>query len=421
MSSEWPYVKLGDLTINLDKRRQPVKGPDRKPGPYPYYGASGIVDYVDGFLFEGLHLLIAEDGENLRTRQTPIAFLADGKFWVNNHAHIVIGNEKASTRFLLYALLGTDISAYLSGAVMPKLTQRNLNRIEVPCPPRDKQEQIVEILGSLDDRITLLRETNKTLEAIAQAIFKSWFVDFDPVRAKMEGRQPEGMDEETAALFPDSFEESELGLIPKGWQMKCVGDVIQTLGGATPNTKNLSFWEPEEFYWTTPKDLSGASAPVLLNTERRISATGLSKISSGLLPIGTLLLSSRAPIGYLSLTQIPVAVNQGYIAMPPGGVLSPIFMYFWCNINMDIIKGHANGSTFMEISKKAFRPISIVTPPSDIVHAFTEIAEILFDTISTNALLAENLSALRDTLLPRLISGQLRLPEAEALVEEINP
>src|SRR5690606_39489600 len=109
--------------------------------------------------------------------------------------------------------------------------------------------------------------------------------------AKMEGRQPEGMDEETAALFPDSFEESELGLIPKGWQMKCVGDVIQTLGGATPNTKNLSFWEPEEFYWTTPKDLSGASAPVLLNTERRISATGLSKISSGLLPIGTLLLS----------------------------------------------------------------------------------------------------------------------------------
>ncbi len=187
MSSEWPYLPLGDLTINLDTRRKPVKESDRKPGPFPYYGASGIVDYVDGYLFEGEHLLIAEDGENLRTRQTPIAFMATGKFWVNNHAHIVVGNEKAGTRFLQYALLGTDISAYLTGAVMPKLTQGNLNRIEVPCPPRSVQAQIVGLLGSLDDRITLLRETNATLEAIAQALFKSWFVDFDPVRAKQEG------------------------------------------------------------------------------------------------------------------------------------------------------------------------------------------------------------------------------------------
>lgn len=109
MNSEWSYAQLGELTVNLDTRRKPVKEADRKPGPYPYYGASGIVDHVDGYLFEGEHLLIAEDGENLRTRQTPIAFLANGRFWVNNHAHIVIGNERASTRFLQYALLGTDI------------------------------------------------------------------------------------------------------------------------------------------------------------------------------------------------------------------------------------------------------------------------------------------------------------------------
>ena len=217
MSSDWCHVSFGDLAINLDTRRKPVKEADRKPGPYPYYGASGIVDYVDGYLFEGEHLLIAEDGENLRTRQTPIAFTASGKFWVNNHAHIVIGNEKASTLFLKYALLGTDISGYLTGAVMPKLTQGNLNKIAVPCPPRGVQDQITGILGSLDDRITLLRETNTLLEQIAQTIFKSWFVDFDPVRAKQEGRFPEGMDEETAALFPDSFEESELGMVPRGW------------------------------------------------------------------------------------------------------------------------------------------------------------------------------------------------------------
>src|SRR5690606_32214336 len=120
-----------------------------------------------------------------------------------------------------------------------------------PCPPIEQRIEGGKLLTALDDRITLLRETNKTLESIAQAIFKSWFVDFDPVRAKMEGRQPEGMDEATAALFPDSFEESELGLIPQGWQVKTVGDVVETLGGATPNTKNEDFWAPEEFNWTT--------------------------------------------------------------------------------------------------------------------------------------------------------------------------
>jgi len=227
MSSEWPLVTLGELTVSLDTKRKPVKEADRKPGPYPYYGASGIVDYVEDYIFDGEHLLIAEDGENLRTRQTPIAFRASGKFWVNNHAHIVVGNERASTRYLEYAVLGSDITSYLTGAVMPKLTQGNLNRVEVFCPPRDAQDAIVGVLGSLDDRITILRETSTTLEAIAQALFKSWFVDFDPVRAKIEGRAPEGMDEATASLFPDSFEESELGLVPRGWRIGTLADVAR--------------------------------------------------------------------------------------------------------------------------------------------------------------------------------------------------
>ena len=277
MSSEWPIAKLGDLTVNLDTKRKPVKGPDRKPGPYPYYGASGIVDYVDGYIFDGEHLLIAEDGENLRTRQTPIAFRACGKFWVNNHAHIVVGNERASTRYLEYALLASDITSYLTGAVMPKLTQGNMNLIEIPCPPRYVQDQIVGVLGSLDDRITLLRETNTTLEAIAQALFKSWFVDFDPVHAKMQGRALEGMIEATAALFPESFEQSELGAVPKGWHVMPVGYAVEAVGGATPDTKTPEYWEPAEHHWTTPKDLSGIASPVFLGTERKLSDAGLKK------------------------------------------------------------------------------------------------------------------------------------------------
>ena len=121
-SSHWQEMALAELTENFDGQRIPVKESERKPGPYPYYGASGIVDRVDKYLFDGEYLLIAEDGENLRTQKTPIAFLARGKFWVNNHAHIVTGNVRADTRFLMYALNNGNISGYLTGSTMPKLT-----------------------------------------------------------------------------------------------------------------------------------------------------------------------------------------------------------------------------------------------------------------------------------------------------------
>jgi len=156
----------------------------------------------------------------------------------------------------------------------------------------------------------------------------------------------------------------------------------------------------------------------LLNTERKLSGKGLAKIGSGLLPVGTLLLSSRAPIGYLAIAQVPIAINQGYIAIPPAGQLSPLFMLFWCQQNMEVIKARANGSTFMEISKKAFRPIPILLPTNEILTAFEAVAKVLFDRIVENEHQANSLSQLRDALLPRLISGQLRITEAEAAIEK---
>jgi type I restriction enzyme S subunit len=330
--------------------------------------------------------------------------------------------SKVLSPFLRWLVRGDEwweqVSKYLNvGAVFDSLRCRDIPLFELTIPPLNVQQGIAQILQSLDDRITLLRETNKTLESIAHAIFKSWFVDFDPVHAKMGGRQPEGMDEETAALFPDSFEDSKLGSIPIGWQVMLIGDAVDTVGGATPDTKNPDFWDPPVHCWTTPKDLSGITAPILLDTERKLSPEGIKKVSSGLLPEGTLLLSSRAPIGYLALTQIPVAINQGYIAMLPGGVLPPLYLHFWCKQNMENIKGRANGSTFMEISKKAFRPIPILVPSPELIQRFANTANALFGRLSENERQAQTLSAIRDTLLPRLISGQLRLPEAQEQIE----
>jgi type I restriction enzyme, S subunit len=307
MAGDWEWAILGEVATNHDARRIPVKEADRKPGKYPYYGASGIIDYVDDYLFDGEYLLVAEDGENLRTRQTPIAFMATGRFWVNNHAHILEGSSKALTRFLHYALVSADVQPFLTGAVMPKLTQANLNRIPLMLPPKKEQESIVALLGSLDQKIELNQSMAHTLEGMMRALFKSWFVDFDPVRAEAEAR-PGRFPPELAAIFPKNLGKDDL---PVGWVRRPIGEIFDISGGNTPSTANPAFWDgPHQ--WATPKDLASLTSPVLLETDRRLSDAGLNQCSSGLLPPGSLLLSSRAPIGYMAFTSAPTAINQGF-------------------------------------------------------------------------------------------------------------
>jgi len=433
MSSEWIFAPLEEcLEALIDYRG---KTPVKTSSGIPLITAKVIkggrietptefiaLDNYDSWMRRGIPM----QGDVVLTVEAPlgeVAQLGPEKVALAQRVVTLRGKKGLLDNTYLLYLLQTEemldqLKARATGTTVVGIKQSELRKVQLSLPPVDQQVAAARILKALDDRITLLRETNATLEAIAQALFKSWFVDFDPVRAKAEGCQPEGMDATTVALFPASFEESELGLVPKGWVVKPVGDAVDCLGGGTPDTKEPSYWEPAEHCWTTPKDLSGLQSPVLLRTERQLSTLGLAKVSSGLLPAGTLLLSSRAPIGYLAIAQMSVAVNQGYIAIPRGGELSPLYMLFWCRQNMEGIKGRANGSTFMEISKKAFRPIPALVPTVEVLDAFANIAEPLFERLIEGERQALTLTQLRDTLLPRLISGQLRLPEAESMVEE---
>jgi type I restriction enzyme S subunit len=392
---------------------------------------------------------IAVPGDILLSVRAPIGRVnvADRKCAIGRGLSIIRPRTPEDARYLEFALRMKEPNWDAiegSGSVFGNATRRDLEGLCLPWPEGANDRcAIAHILGTLDDKIELNRRMNKTLEEMARAIFKSWFVDFDPVHAKAAVRREHpawsnaqvsraalpNLKPEIAELFPDSFEpacrgghdagrDSDLGKIPKGWKVGCISDLAEVVGGSTPSTKDSAFWEDGIHCWATPKDLSSLTTPVLLNTERSITDAGLAQISSGLLPVGTVLLSSRAPIGYLAIAEIPVAINQGFIAMKPRNGVSNLFLLLWAHFSHEDIISRANGSTFLEISKTNFRPITLAVPEREYFEVFDTCVRPFYKKIVSNERETLSLVKLRDALLPKLISGELRIKEAEKLLKE---
>jgi type I restriction enzyme S subunit len=419
MAGDWGERCLGELTDNFDSRRVPVNEADRRRGPYPYYGASGVVDHVDGYLFDGEYLLIAEDGENLRTRNTPIAFLVHGKFWVNNHAHIVCGNSEANTRYLMYALQAADIGGYLTGSTMPKLTQGAMNRILVPVPAPHEQRAIAQLLGALDDKIELNRRMNQTLESMARAIFRSWFVDFDPVVAKVEGRQPFGMSGDVAALFPDGFVSDERGEIPFGWHFRPLAEVTTKIGsGATPRggsavyvSEGTAFIRSQnvldhEFEWSGLARITDEAAQELRGVTVREGDVLLNITGDSILR--TCLVDSAV---------LPARVSQHVAIIRPSPGIPPRYLHLRLvdHEMKEFLIGFDAGGTRQAVTKAQLETVPILVPSDTILTRFDQLTEALFHRIDGNRRESRTLAALRDTLLPKLMSGELRVRDAEKL------
>lgn len=292
------------------------------------------------------------------------------------------------------------------GAVFDSLRCSDILKFTFSLPNLSEQDAATQILDALDDKIQLNRQMAETLEATAHAIFKSWFVYFDPVHAKLESGGAQ-LPKDLSALFPNAFD----GGLPVGWSISTVGEMFEVSGGNTPSTTAPENWGgPHE--WATPKDLSGLVYPILLDTERRISDLGLSRSSSGLLPPGTLLLSSRAPIGYMAFASRPVAINQGFAGFVSRDV-STAYAWCWCSENMPLIRASASGSTFPEISKSTLRRLPMLRPPEAVLSAFDGAVSPLIDGLVAAATQSRTLATLRDTLLPKLITGELRIRDAE--------
>ena len=370
--------KTGKLNSNAAKAN----------GAYPFFTCSPETLKINSYAFDCEAAILAGNNAN------GIFCLKyyNGKFNAYQRTYIITTDPSVvDIKFLFYQLdlQLNRLQSISHGTATKYLTIPLLNEIEVNLPSIATQIRIAAILSALDDKIELNRRTNATLEAIAQAIFKEWFVDF-----RFSGATGE-------------MQDSELGPIPRGWKIGRLGNVIEIKGGTTPSTKNPDYWDGE-YYWATPRDLSGLQSPVLLSTERKITQKGLQQISSGMLPKGTLLLSSRAPIGYLAISQIPVSINQGYIAIQ-GTLLSNLFMLFWLKQNMGAVKERANGSTFQEISKSNFREIELIMPEENLLRNFEILIAPLFESIVKNEIENISITKTRDTLLPKLMSGEIEV------------
>ena len=317
-------------------------------------------------------------------------------------------------RWLYYWMCGGEFTQQISGVkgqtdMADYVSLTDQRRMAITLPPISIQRAIAGVLGALDDKIEQNRRTARTLERLARAIFRAWFVGFEPVKAKAAGAASfPSMPQAIFDALPTRFADSEIGPVPEGWEVKAIGDVVTTKGGGTPSTKNPEYWGGEH-RWATPKDMSMLSHPVLLDTERRITKAAVNSISSGMLPVGTVLMSSRAPVGYLGIARVPTAINQGFIAMVCDGPLPPTYVLNWALTSMDVIKARAGGTTFPEISKKNFRPLPVVVPIGEVVAAYQQTSDPLFDLLAACVKESLQLTQVRDCLLSQLLSGTVKV------------
>ncbi|WP_448196928.1 restriction endonuclease subunit S [Pseudomonas putida] len=325
-----------------------------------------------------------------------------------------LGDEKiAVAKFISYCLRLPETKEWLIrhavGATMPNLNTGILSAVPINLPPLEVQLGIAATLGDLDDRISLLRETNTTLEAIAQALFKSWFVDFDPVRAKAERLEPEGMDAATAAFFPDSFEESELGLVPSGWKVRSLDSIADYLNGLA-----LQRFPPSDDGWLPVIKIAQLRKGDTVGADR----AGRNIKREYIIQNGDVLFSWSGSLEVVIWCGGEGALNQ-HLFKVTSKDYPKWFYYLWTRQHLTNFRQTAasKATTMGHIQRKHLTEAKVVVPPAEVIRKAGVLIETLLERWLVNAEKAHTFTQLRDNLLPRLISGQLRLPEMEASVE----
>ena len=398
---EFELRKLGDLIEIYNNKRVPLSAKQREglEKIYPYYGAQGIVDYVDDYIFDGKYILIAEDGENLKSNNKSICTLATGKYWVNNHAHIIEGNDETNTDFLYYKLNSISFAPYITGSAQPKLNKENLLNIELYIPSREHQDKIAKVLTLLDQKIQTNNQINQELEAMAKTLYDYWFVQFD---FPDQNGKPYKSSGGKMVYSPELNRE-----IPEGWGVEKIEDIAQTGSGGTPKSTNSSYYTDGEVPWINSGELSQT---VITSTSNFITEEGLKNSNAKLFPSGTILVAMYgATAGKVSFLAFEASTNQAICAI----MLSDVRMrYYLKNVIEDLYQYLVNlstGSARDNLSQDMIKNIKVVIPSNEILDRYYYFSNNIIKELTKKQQENEQLTQLRDWLLPMLMNGQVKV------------
>ena len=325
-------------------------------------------------------------------------------------------------QFIRYVLTARNFQNYIhqqaSGSTIKNVSLKLMREFSFKLPSKTEQRKISSVLEQLDNKIANNKAMNQTLEKLAQRIFKSWFIDFDPVKANKEGLPFDGLSPEIQALFPSEFEDSELGMIPKGWEVTPLSKVVKLTGGGTPKRSEASYWNGE-IPWFSMKDAPENGEVFVIDTEEKITELGLQKSSTKLLPRGTTIITARGTVGKLALVATDMCMNQSCYGVR-GTEVGDYFNYFNIKQAISTLKQNVHGAVFDTITTNTFDTYSFAFSGSEIANAYNELIAPLLEKSEINSRQNITLTRLRDRLLPKLVSGQISVGEAaQELAEAI--
>jgi len=364
----------------------------------------------------------------------------DREFSIKNVALFKPNKRIINPRYLEYFLFSPAVQSFVinttKGSAQPFIGLNSLRGLPIALPSLEEQTFIAHILGSLDDKIELNRQMNATLEAMAQALFKSWFVDFDPVidnalaagnpipetlHARAEARaalgdQRKPLPEAIQNQFPNRFVfNDDLGWVPEGWDVSSLESMIELIGGGTPKTAIDEYWNGE-VPWFSVVDAPNKSDVFVLDTEKHVTPQGIENSSAKLLPVGTTIISARGTVGKCAVVGKPMAMNQSCYGVRGSEGYSDYFTYYTVLLRVADLQQRSHGSVFSTITRDTFRSIKTAKCPPELSSSFDQAISDYMSRIVVNLQSNKTLTKLRNTLLPKLLSGQLRIPEAEQQV-----
>ena len=403
---EWIAGQLGDF-IEL-KRGYDLPSAQRQSGDVPIISSSGPAAFHNEAKVKAPGVVTGRYGTIGQV------FYSTVDYWPLNTALYVRDFKGNDPRFTYYFLQTLDWHKFNDKSGVPGVNRNDAHQEPVALPSIAEQRQIAAILGALDDKIEVNRKTAATLEAMARALYRSWFVDFDPVHAKAEGRQPAHMDAATAALFPDRFGDNGL---PLGWESVPYLDRVEIVSGGTPKTSEPSYWGGD-IPWYSVVDAPKSGDVFVHGTDKNITKEGFDNSAVKMVSRGTTIISARGTVGKLAMAGRDMVFNQSCYGLRGLKPLNDAFVYFATEYAVEHLQSMAHGSVFATITRKTFENLELTTAPNEVHVAYDQWALQMLDRVHGLGRENATLTNLRDTLLPRLMSGELRVGAAEKIVSE---